>query len=170
MSGIEGLDAVMRRLDGMQGAVLDAAAEGLDHSLQRTVSVAKSLAKEGEVRRSISHVVRRTEGGIEAMVIANHERAVYQEMGTGPEGQNHNNGKAPIPVTYTLMSMIWSGRRAGTIIPGWIYKDRKTGKFVYTQGQAPSPFLYPAWKQTNRYVIKEMSKDMARSLISEYRG
>lgn len=163
MRSIEGLDGLMDYLDGLQDELLDAVALELDTHLRLTVDAAKMGAIDPEVRGSISKVVRRAGDDVEAEVIANHERAVYQEMGTGPEGAASDNGKAPIPVTYTLHSQIQSGRRAGTVIPGWIYKA-KDGSFVHSMGQPARPFLYRASKETMQAVLRRTQEGVSRRL------
>lgn len=91
----------------------------------------------GRLRDSIDHKV--DVGEMTAYVGTPAEYAVYIEFGTGRFAEN---GK---------------GRKGG-----WVYKA-PNGEFIFTEGQAPQPFLRPAFKK-NRQSIKNLLKKLMGEL------
>ncbi|TWK08598.1 hypothetical protein CHCC20442_4311 [Bacillus licheniformis] len=94
---------------------------------------AKALAavSTGELRDRIDH--RITTRGIEkvAQVGSPNKHAIYVEFGTGEFAENG------------------AGRKGG-----WVYKA-PDGKWYFTRGQSPQPFLRPAFRR-NKDKIKEI--------------
>jgi HK97 gp10 family phage protein len=61
--------------------------------------------------------------------------AIYQELGTGIYARNGNGRQTP-----------------------WVYTDPKTGQRIFTRGNHPHPFLYPAWDMERPKLIKRLNK------------
>lgn len=93
----------------------------------------------GELRDSIGYKV--DEGRLVAYVGTNVEHGIYQEFGTGAYAEKGNGRKG-----------------------GWAYKDAE-GKWVFTNGNRPKPFLRPAFRR-NKKAIKAVLED-ALSKVGE---
>lgn len=91
----------------------------------------------GELRDSIGYKV--DEGRLVAHVGTNVEHGIYQEFGTGAYAEKGNGRKG-----------------------GWAYKDAE-GKWVFTNGNRPKPFLRPAFRR-NKKAIKAVLEDALRKV------
>jgi HK97 gp10 family phage protein len=88
---------------------------------------------EGRLRSSIH--MRPFRGGLEIDVGTNVEYGVYQEFGTGIYAVKGNGRKTP-----------------------WAYVDPKTKKLVWTRGNRPHPFLFPAFEEVKPDFVPELKK------------
>ncbi len=104
--GGEGYDALVK--------ALEKACIGVEGAAKR-----RAPAKTGNLRNSITHVIR--EGEMTGYVGTNVPYAPYVEIGTG----------------------IYSSQGDGRKTP-WIYTDPATGEKVFTRGSHPHPYLKPA--------------------------
>lgn len=86
MSTTQGLDGLLRALDGLADEVLDGAALGLERGLAQTTALARELApvQTGTLRDSIRHQVARDAGGVNGEVAAGAKYAADVEFG-GPQ-------------------------------------------------------------------------------------
>ncbi|MFV8290796.1 HK97-gp10 family putative phage morphogenesis protein [Aerococcus viridans] len=94
-------------------------------------SQAKSLAPvgdSGELRDKINHTVSRENGVVVGKVGSPTDYSIYVEYGTGEMAENG------------------SGRKGG-----WVYKA-PDGKWYYTRGQKPQPFLRPAFRRNKKNI------------------
>ncbi len=167
MSHIEGLDELLDEIDDLTEGLLNAAREGLEKGLKRTVAAAKLLVNDdAEIRNSITSLVERGQGRLDGTVLSTQKRSVYREMGTGPVGQASDNGKAPIPVTYTTGKLVKFRTKSGEIrekwLHGWYYFDRNQGGVRFTRGQPARPFLHPAYQQTKEAVKADIADAIKR--------
>ena len=100
----------------------------------------------GELKRSIHTVVKKEEGSIIGCVYSNAKHAVFVEFGTGPVGESNHAGTSPnVNVTH--------------VQEGWVWQD-PDGDFHYTEGQPAHPFMYPALKDMEDTVTKNIAKDV----------
>jgi len=88
---------------------------------------------EGRLRSSIH--MRPFRGGLEIDVGTNVEYGVYQEFGTGIYAVNGDGRKTP-----------------------WAYIHPKTKKLVWTRGNRPQPFLFPAFEAVKPDFVPELKK------------
>lgn len=88
----------------------------------------------GRLRASITHRVKKEEGEIVGQVGTNAKYAVYIEFGTGIHAAKGDGRKTP-----------------------WKWKDEK-GRWHYTVGMPPKPFLYPALKSNELDIKYEIAK------------
>lgn len=104
--------------DEVLAAMRAAALRGLEECGLVAEGHAKQLCPvdTGNLRNSITHTVNEAE--LAAYVGTNNEYAVYVEMGTG----QYAEGGRPTP---------------------WVYQDAN-GKWHYTHGQKPQPYIKPA--------------------------
>ncbi|WP_069286108.1 HK97-gp10 family putative phage morphogenesis protein [Aerococcus urinaeequi] len=94
-------------------------------------SQAKSLAPvgdSGELRDKINHTVSRENGVVVGKVGSPTDYSIYVEYGTGEMAENG------------------AGRKGG-----WVYKA-PNGKWYYTRGQKPKPFLRPAFRRNKKNI------------------
>ena len=126
---IEGLDKLIAKLnrmtDGIEGQMLEAA--------QFVESVAREKAPKdtGNLKGSIESKVERNGNVITGIVFTPVEYAPYQEFGTGLFAVNGDGRKTP-----------------------WAYEDAKTGKWVWTKGNHPHPFMGPALRENKDVIIQ----------------
>lgn len=99
--------------------------------------------RDGLLRESIQTRYIRNGDTLTAETFTDCEYGAYVEFGTGIVGQNANLVREGIDLTYRQTP--------------WRYKD-ENGKWWYTQGQAPQPYLYPAMKQNEDEIINGLSK------------
>ena len=98
-------------------------------------STAKALAPvdSGYLRQSIT--VEIMDGGLKAKVTVDSEYAIFIEFGTGIYASNGDGRK-----------------------DGWVYYNEKYGEYVFTRGNRPTPFWFPALKEGAKYFDREMAK------------
>lgn len=65
--------------------------------------------------------------------------ALYQELGTGRYAKNGDGRKTP-----------------------WAYKDPKTGKVIFTHGNKPHPFMFPAYEAERPKFAKRLEAALKR--------
>lgn len=87
---------------------------------------------DGQLRQSITHKVDIE--NMEGIIGTSVEYAPYVEIGTG----------------------IYSSEGTGRKTP-WCYKNEKTGKFHWTRGMKPKPYLQPAM-EANKSKIQDLFK------------
>lgn len=91
----------------------------------------------GELRDSIGYKV--DERRLIAYVGTNVDHGLYQEFGTGAYAEKGDGRKG-----------------------GWAYKDAE-GKWVFTKGNRPKPFLRPAFRR-NKKAVKAILEDALRKV------
>lgn len=144
----EGLDKL---INGLAALDVDAAVQkGLMRTGGRIQRSAKRLCPvdTGQLRSSI--YVNKISEGVEVGAAAEH--AVYVEYGTGKKGEAAGIGTALNGNTLSYSQKDY-----------WRYKT-KDGQWISTQGQAPQPFLYPAVKANQKYIIKDMEYALQRAV------
>lgn len=87
----------------------------------------------GGLKGSISHKV--IDDNTAVRIGSNKEYAGYIEFGTGEFAENKQGRKG-----------------------GWVYKNPKTGDFVFTYGMKPKPFLRPAIYDNKQSIKKILTK------------
>lgn len=110
---------------------------GMEAALLLVEGQAKSLAaaKTGELRDKLDHVQKDKGDEIIGQMGSPNEHAFYVEFGTGEFAENG------------------SGRKGG-----WVYKA-PNGKFYFTRGQRPQPFLRPAFRRNKQKIIDVIGKE-----------
>ena len=148
VSGDKELRAKVNRLSRMQ----------LDRIIRKQAEVVRAAAvyltpvDTGELRGSIYTAVTHEDGGIQGVVYTNKEYAPYVEFGTGPVGQQNHSGVSPnVRLSYRQTP--------------WTYYNKRTGKFVRTEGQPAQPFMYPALKNNEKNVIRGFREDVEKEIL-----
>ncbi|SFB90745.1 phage protein, HK97 gp10 family [Alkalibacterium subtropicum] len=98
---------------------------------------AKSLAavKSGELRDKLDHIQKENGNDLIGLMGSPNEHSFYVEFGTGEYAENG------------------AGRKGG-----WVYKA-PNGKFYFTRGQKPQPFLRPAFRRNKQKIIDTIGKE-----------
>ena len=126
----KGLDKIIAKLDKMQdtSTIVSAMQDACD--LVEGSAKDKAPKDTGALRRSITSKIEVTGSEIDGIVFTPLEYAPYVEYGTGLFAENGNGRQTP-----------------------WVYRDDK-GKYHYTHGQHPQPFLRPALNENKDEIIQ----------------
>lgn len=148
MSKIEGLDSLLRKLDRLGGNVEETMNKTV-HKQGLFVQVeAKDLCPvdEEDLIQSIQCNTVQTNSKVSSVISTNSDHAPYVEFGTGKKGENTN--------TY----------------PGISFKQDKWKVNIpdvgvrWIEGQPAQPYLYPALKNNEETVVKNIKKDVKKAI------
>ena len=134
---INGVERLLKKLDKLGGN----SEEVLYKTLQKQGELVKSEAKTlcpvdtGDLRKSIRKSTKRYKGKIVARVYTNSDHAAYVEFGTGKRGEASNTN-SNVEVTY---KQDWSGMEA-------------------------QPYLYPALKNNEDRVMKNIKENLKEAI------
>lgn len=152
----EGLDDVLKSLDGLDSTKLEAAIGKATMLVEREARI-KAPKDNGELKRSIESRVESGGSNIQGIVFTTLEYAPYVEYGTGcfAEGGNGRSGywvyvkdsskrSSSGGKTYTLEE----AKRA-------VAAMRKKGlDAYYTCGQKPQPYMRPALDENREEILR----------------
>lgn len=130
----KGLDKIIAKLDKMQDT------STIVSAMQDCCDLVEGSAKDkapkdtGALKRSITNRVEVVGNEVSGIVFTPLEYAPYIEYGTGMYAENGNGRQTP-----------------------WVYKDDK-GKYHYTHGQHPQPFMRPALKENEQNIKKKLKE------------
>ena len=128
---IEGLEALLDKLDGMSDpAVIAPAMKKACLVVERSAKM-KAPKGNGELGRSITSEVEVVPGEVRGIVYTPLEYAPYVEFGTGLFAEE-GNGRKDVP---------------------WHYQDDE-GEWHTTSGQHPKPFLRPALYENRTEILR----------------
>lgn len=148
---IQNIDKLMKKLQKLN---IDSKQE-LKQSMERNIKMVQGEAKllcpvdTGSLRNSIVTNVKETSKGIEAKVSTNYEIAPYVEFGTGRKGEEFGGDKYPGPLSYKQDKWLVNIPDVG---PRWI------------EGQPAQPFMYPALKNNEKLVKKNIASDLEKKI------
>lgn len=124
--------------------------------------------QDGELRRSIKTKVQREGERVTAVVYTNKKHAPYVELGTGPKGEANHAGISPVAAPAYLQKPWWIHEsqvdKETAERYHWFFIDTPEGRFYQCSGQAAQPFLYPALKNNEKRVAKNMENALRREL------
>lgn len=167
---IEGLDALIAKLDSLGGNVDKVCRKAMVISTQKVLATATESCpkKLGQLRASLCLMVNPEDGEIKGMVGTNLEYAPYVEFGTGYVGDEHPHPQdAELGITRSHPVREYKDKNGNVRqVKGWVYKDKIKGKFYFTRGQPARPFLYPAL-QKNRENITEIFQNALHEEIKK---
>lgn len=139
---IEGLGELQEKLNRLTRGATSGLTKGLlkGGEIVRAEAAANCPVDSGQLRQSI---VVEQQGGTSVTVGSTAEYSVFVEFGTGSKGDPS--------VGHTTKS-------------GWVYFNEKTGQFVYTNGQAPQPFLVPALFSQKDAVVEAVKQGLMEEI------
>lgn len=129
---IEGLDAIVKKLDNMVGEQKISMAVGQACAIVEKAAKEKAPKDTGALRRSITSKVETEKNNVVGTVYTPLEYAPYIEYGTGLFAED--TGRKDVP---------------------WRYQDDK-GNWHTTSGMHPRPFLRPALNENRDKIIKKI--------------
>lgn len=135
------------------------------HHVAKTIvqADAKRLApgNNGELRNSIKTRVKMDGDKAIAEVYTNLHYAPYVEFGTGPKGQASHSGISP-EVSVSYRSSPWYVHEDQINVGP--YHFQKIGEFYKMYGQPAQPYLYPALRDNQERVSKNISNYVRRKI------
>lgn len=160
--GADRLIAKFRRLSDV--AQRDIVSKAVHHVAKTIVQAdAKRLApgNNGELRNSIKTRVKMDGDKVIGEVYTNLHYAPYVEFGTGPKGQASHSGISP-EVSVSYRSSPWYVHEDQIDVGP--YHFQKIGEFYKMYGQPAQPYLYPALRDNQERVSKNISNYVRRKI------
>lgn len=139
MVEIEGIEAVLLKLDNIVDASNIEQAVGKGCALVERAAKKKAPKDTGELRRSIQSTVEKSGTDVKGIVFSPLEYAPYVEYGTGLFAEN--GGRKDVP---------------------WAYEDEKTGELIFTSGQKPQPYMRPALNENRERILRMIKEGLVK--------
>lgn len=143
------------------------------NQLKHVQAAAKLLCpvSQGELRNSIRSSVQRVDDRVVGAVYTNKAYAPYVEFGTGPKGEVDHAGISPAVSPSYSQSPWWIHEsqidKETAERYHWFYLDTPNGRFYQCTGQSAQPFMYPALKDNEERIVRNMQNHIARELRKE---
>lgn len=169
--GIQGLDKLMRKYGELSEQV---AGEVMERAVGASAKLVQGEAKllcpvnHGELRRGVRTMVEQQDDKTIGVVYNNVSHAMFVEFGTGPVGEANHSGISPtVAPAYS---------QHGWGIPGdavessdvekyhWPERTYNGQSYYMTSGQPAQPFMYPALKNNEERVTRNISNYLAREI------
>lgn len=150
MSNVIGLESLLKKLDALGGNV----EETLYKSIQNQGQLVKDDAQDlvpidtGDLKKSIHRETKKLKGKIASRIYTNSDHATYVEFGTGKVGEETNQN-TNVGVSYKQDKWLVNIPDVG---PRWI------------KGQPAQPYLYPALKNNEERIIKNIRQDIKEAI------
>lgn len=167
---IQGREDLARKLEALEGV----ADQHMERLVRNQVVYVQAEAKSsiqsdsGQLKGSIHAMVDREGGMIVGTVYTNESYAAYVEMGTGPKGEANHSGISPAVNPAYTQSPWWI--HESQIDKGlaeryhWFYIETDDGRFYRCTGQPAQPYMYPALKNNEDKVARNMENALKREL------
>lgn len=165
---IRGDNELDRKLDILE-QVAEAQLEKIVGQQAKRVQAAARLlcpVHDGELRQSIMTQTEKVGDQVIGTIYTNKKYAPFVEFGTGPKGEADHSGISPVAAVSYSQSPWWihesqvDAETAETY--HWFYIDTPEGRFYQCSGQAAQPFLYPALKDSEDKIVKNMENALKR--------
>ncbi len=136
---IIGIESLLKKLEKMGGNVEKVMVKSIGKQTKLVLGEAKLLAPvdTGDLRNSIKSNVKKSNNGVVGTVSTNSDHSAYVEFGTGQKGI-----KSPSPPKYD-------------------------GNISYTaewSGMPARPYLYPALKNNEKKILKNIQEDIKEEI------
>jgi len=148
---INGVDSLMKKLNALGGN----ANKVLETSIAKQTKLVQGEAKDlcpvdsGDLQQRIYTDVKSQQSKVIGKVFTNVEYAAYVEFGTGKKGEESGGDKYPGPLSYKQDKWLVNIPDVG---PRWI------------EGQPAQPFMYPALKNNEELVKKNIASDLEKKI------
>lgn len=170
-NGVKGLDKLMKKYGDLATAAAGPGlikAVGASTKLIRAEASDACLVKSGELKQKIRISTEQQDEKVIGTVYTNVKYAPYIEFGTGPKGEKNHEGISPLVTPVYSQSPWWIHESQIDVETAekyhWFYIDTKKGRFYQCSGQAAQPFLYPALKNNEDRVTRNISNYVAREI------
>lgn len=164
MSNIQGEKELLNKLMSMEPGIVECLYKQVAEETQKVRSRAVLLCptNHSELKQKIFGKTNKTNDGVQGVVYTNVEYAQYVEFGTGPKGQANHEGISPaVKVRYALHGWAFPAED----IPAsdaekyhWPKRTYEGKEYFLTSGQPAQPFMYPALKDYEETVKKNIKK------------
>lgn len=147
---INGVERLLKKLDKLGGN----SEEVLYKNLQKQGELVKGQAKElcpkdtGDLKKSIRRSTKRYKGKIVAKVYTNSDHAAYVEFGTGKAGERTNKNNN--------VNVAYKQDKWRVNIPNVGYR--------WIEGQPAQPYLYPALKNKEDEIMKNIKENLKEAI------
>ena len=170
-NGVLGLDKLMKKYGELGGQIVE---ESMERAVGASAKLVQGEAKllcpvhDGELRRNIRTMVDRQDDRVLGIVYNNTKYGPYVEFGTGPKGESDNAGISPAVNPVYSQSPWWIHEsqidKESAETYGWFHIDTSEGRFYQCTGQPAQPFMYPALKNNEERVTRNISNYLAREI------
>ena len=164
---VEGMDDLYEKLGYIAG--IDQKRE-IGNAIQtvRSAAVLRCPVNDGELRQSIYAEVYQENDKVTGVCWTNKEYSPYVEFGTGPTGQENHKGISPDYNPTYVQSPWWIhesdiDRRTAEKYH-WFYIDTPDGRFYQCTGQPAQPFMYPALRDNQDTILKDLKAGFAANI------
>ncbi|MEG2412393.1 MAG: HK97 gp10 family phage protein [Clostridium sp.] len=149
---IKGMDKLLKKLDSLNINSKQELKKSMEKNIKMVQGEAKLLCPvdNGDLRNSITTDVKEVNSGIVATVTTNYEIAPYVEFGTGKKGETTSvTDKYPGQLSYKQDK--------------WKVNIPDVG-VRWIEGQPAQPYLYPALKNNEELVKKNIASDLEKKI------
>ncbi|MDE1692228.1 HK97 gp10 family phage protein [Streptococcus suis] len=167
MSQLIGADRLISKLRVLSGQrQTEIMAKAIHNAAKNVVQADAKLrapVNDGDLRTGIK--VRMSQSGNpRAEVVSTSGHGGFVEFGTGPKGAANHAGISP-EVSVSYRSTPWYVHESQIDVGP--YRFQKVGEFYKMFGQVARPYLYPALKDNEERVTKNINRYVKRKLIEE---
>lgn len=168
---IRNKERLQEKFSVMDTAVKNTLAQSVGREIKNVTADAKMRcpALHGELRQSITDRVDNFDDKITGTSYTNKEYAPYVEFGTGPNGEANHNGISPVldpayvQQGWMMPADAMSREEAEDYGLGVVEKGGEVIGYL-TNGQAAQPFMYPALKDQEEKVSRNLQAALRKEL------
>lgn len=165
---VDGIKELDRKLDVLRDAAQLEKIVGKAIQTVRSEAVLRCPVNDGELRQSIYAEVYQENESVIGECWTDKAYAPYVELGTGPKGQENHRGISPEINPAYVQSPWWIHEsqidRDTAEKYHWFYIDTPEGRFYQCTGQPAQPFMYPALKDNQDTILKNMEAEFRVSI------
>jgi len=167
---VDGRKEFVRQFGRIESNTGNTAFQAVSKGIRLVQANAKYLCPvgDGELRDSIYATVETDSNMVRGSCYTNKKHGPYVELGTGPKGQADHDGISPAVNPVYTQSPWWiheSQIDKATVEKYHMFSiETKDGIFYKSSGQAAQPFMYPALKNNEDEIIKEIETEWGKSL------
>ncbi|HFU3982934.1 TPA: HK97-gp10 family putative phage morphogenesis protein [Streptococcus suis] len=167
MSQLIGADELidkLRRLSSQrQTEIMAKAIHNAAKNVVQADAKLRAPVNDGDLRTGIKVRMSKS-GNPRAEVVSTSDHGAYVEFGTGPKGAANHAGISP-NVSVSYRSAPWYVHESQIDVGP--YRFQKIGEFYKMFGQVAQPYLYPALKDNEERVTKNINRYVKRKLVEE---
>lgn len=167
---VQRLDELLKKLGRLEDVPDGVLRASVAREIQEVAGAARlgCPVNYGELRNSIHARTEAVEGGVRGSCYTTKGYAPYVEFGTGPKGAESHEGISPSVSPAYVQAPWWIHEsqidRRDAEKYGWFYIDTEDGRFYRCSGQAAQPFLYPALKNREETIVRNIGADIQKGV------
>ncbi|HEM3662630.1 TPA: HK97 gp10 family phage protein [Streptococcus suis] len=167
MSQLIGADQLISKLKRLssqrQTEIMAKAIHNAAKNVVQADAKLRAPVNDGDLRAGIK-VLMSKPGNPRAEVVSTSDHGGFVEFGTGPKGAANHAGISP-EVSVSYRNTPWYVHESQIDVGP--YRFQKIGEFYKMFGQVAQPYLYPALKDNEERVTKNINRYVKRKLIEE---